>query len=141
MTLTPTQQAVYDAFQAAGLEPALGLAIAEEESNFNPTAVATNPKDLARGGSYGVCQMSMKTALGLDRTVTPNRLLNPAYCAGLAAKLCVQNIQLAHTKDPSEIFSRYNSGQPFHRAPATTVTYCANANRFLTAWRAKLSAT
>lgn len=141
MKLTPMQQVVHDAFVAEGLDPALGLAIAQQESAFNPDASVVTGGDAARGGSYGLGQVSLKTALALDHTATIARLHNPAYNAKLMAQLCRQNQRLARTSDVAELASRYNSGKPFHLAPdSTRLIYAPHVLRYYAAWKTLLSA-
>ena len=61
-----------------GVPLPLVLAIVQAESGGDPNAVATNPADLARGGSYGLMQMSYDTALSLGYSGTPQGMLDPA---------------------------------------------------------------
>ena len=109
---------VADAFRAAGLPPELGCAIARQESFWDPNAKVIYGPDGERGGSYGLCQMSLQTARGLGFTGTPTELCDPKTNAELAAKLCVEN----HRKDETmaDLIARYNSGKPMSRAPAST---------------------
>lgn len=45
--------------------PQLVMGVIRKESDFAPWATATHPGDLARGGSYGLMQMSLETARAL----------------------------------------------------------------------------
>jgi soluble lytic murein transglycosylase-like protein len=140
MSLTVMQQVVADAFTNAGLPPELGLGIAKHESNFNPNASVVTGGDAARGGSYGLCQMSLKTALSLDRAATIAKLHDPRYNAGLAAKLCLLNNVRAKGVI-EDVISMYNSGKPFWCAPDSTKTvYVPNVQRYMAEFKAQLAA-
>jgi soluble lytic murein transglycosylase-like protein len=114
------------AFVSAGLPPEWGLAIAMQETRFNPDALNNTGGDLVRGGSRGLCQMSWKTALGLGYTGVPGDLFKPRTCADLAAKLCSELVRRWKTHDLSDIASGYNSGRRFTQAPASTIVYSKN---------------
>lgn len=106
------------AFAAVGLPPELGAAIAHQESNWEPDSQTIVGGDARRGGSYGLCQVSLKTALWLDPAATVTKLLDPDYNCQMAAQLCEFN----RTLSPSlpDIISRYNSGRPLAKAPKST---------------------
>lgn len=104
---------IIHAFRAAGLDAALGLALAKHESNFDPHAVAKNPRDLARGGSYGLFQMSLRTAQGLRASATPQAILDPTYNVSLAVALTLSNLKAlrAHNLDTTEnLAACHNAG-------------------------------
>lgn len=117
--LSEMQQIVYDAFVAQGLPPALGLALAEQESAFKPDASVVTGGDGARGGAWGLGQVTLKTALALDKTATTARLLNPLYNAKIMALLC-KEIWAQQRGRVVDTASVYNSGKPQHRAPEVT---------------------
>src|SRR6476469_1397219 len=80
------------AFKNHGLAPEFGVAIARQESSFDPTVRVMTGGDLALGGSYGLCCMGLSTAHALGHhDITPEQLLDPAINASLAAELCVAN--------------------------------------------------
>lgn len=136
------------AFKNAGLDPAFGCAIARQESNWNPNATASNPKDIARGGAYGLCQMTLKTAQGLGHAnITPEQLLDPAINASVAAELCAENVRRL-TVAPGQTYSlaalyadlaaMYNSGRPLARAPYVTATnYVPRVLKFMADYSAQ----
>ena len=92
-----------------GVPVPLVLGIIQQESGGNPNAVATAAGDLARGGSYGLMQVSLETAQGFDPSVTADDLLDPTtnitIGVGYLADLLVQtngNVDAA--------ISGYNAG-------------------------------
>lgn len=52
----------------AGVPANVIMGIVEQESDFSPWATATHPGDLARGGAYGLMQMTLETARGMGYT-------------------------------------------------------------------------
>lgn len=110
------------AFVNEGLPPEWGLAIARQESAFRPTALNMSSGDATRGGSWGLCQMSLLTARGLGYIGDNLGLLDPKVNAQLAAKLCKELSLRFKTMDLQDIASAYNSGKPYARAPASTKT-------------------
>ncbi len=122
---------VAKAFAAEGLPPELGAAIARQESVWSPDVSTMTGGDGRLGGSFGLCQMSLATGGTLDRGVTPGRLLDPAYNAKLAAKLCKRNWNIAHGRI-QDVISMYNSGRQFHTAPEVTkLVYVPNVQRYM----------
>lgn len=119
------------AFAAEGLPPELGCALARQESNWNPDARNMTGGDLERGGAFGLCQMTLKTGLALDKHCTPARLLIPKYNVELAAKLCKDNAGRCAGR-MEDIISRYNSGKDFWKAPTVTkVHYVPNVQKYM----------
>lgn len=142
---------VATAFRNAGLPPELGCALARQESAWNPTATASHPGDLARGGAFGLCQMTLKTArevLG-HRDITPEQIFDPAVNAALAAELCVHNLEslagvtYSDTKAPlMDLAAMYNSGRRYDKAPYITKTnYVPRVLKFMDEYRAALAGT
>ncbi len=113
------------AFLSEGLPPEWGMAIARQESAFNPLAYVNSGGDKLRGGSRGLCQMSWLTAKGLGYLGQPSDLFTPRVNADLAARLCKQLIRQFRTHDLRDIAAGYNSGKPFARAPTSTQTIYA----------------
>jgi len=137
--LTVNQQIIYDAFVAQGLPPELGLATAQLESAFNPNAGNITGGDGARGGAFGLGQITVETALALDRTATPAKLMNPQFNANLMARLTKENWVAAHGR-VQDVISRYNSGRDFWRAPdGTKLVYTPRVERFMAEWKKKLA--
>lgn len=110
------------AFQNEGLPPEWGLALARQESNFAPQALNMSTGDATRGGSWGLCQMSLTTARGLGYVGTAQGLTDPKVNAKLAAKLCKELVTRFRTNNLADIAAGYNSGKPFAKAPSSTRT-------------------
>ncbi len=98
---------------------AWALAIAATESEFQPDRVNMSRGDKRRGGSYGLCQMSLQTARALAPAATPGDLLEPAKNAAITAMFVV-TLRRRFGNDFSDIVSAYNSGRPLERAPDST---------------------
>jgi soluble lytic murein transglycosylase-like protein len=87
--------------RAFGAPPSLVMAIIETESRFNANATnLTSPGDVARGGAWGLGQLTLKTAKGLYQSAkgkvpawdgTGNGLLNPELNVALTAYGVAQN--------------------------------------------------
>ena len=111
---------IVQAFLDEGMDPALGLAIARQESAFRADSVCTTGGDGARGGSYGLMQMSLMTARTLGFIGPAKGLLAPGVNAGLAAALCKSNS--ARSKQIFDLAAMYNSGKVLAKAPKVTAT-------------------
>jgi hypothetical protein len=120
---------IIKAFTDAFVRPALGMAIARQESEFRAKAVNNTGGDANRGGSYGIMQMSMTTARSLGYKGSWEGLLQVNVCASLAAKLCAQNmarVPISTTRDVGYISwclnmaALYNSGHLFADCPRST---------------------
>lgn len=124
------------AFEVLGLPPALGPAIARQESGFIADIENLGPGDKERGGSYGLCQMSLKTAQSLGFIGTVEELKDPQINASLAADLCLHNLQ--KLQDHSnlqnvirDLAAMYNSGKVFDKAPRITqMQYVPNVLKY-----------
>jgi soluble lytic murein transglycosylase-like protein len=110
------------AFAAQGMPPEWGPAIARTESAFVVEAQSNSAGDTRRGGSWGLCQMSYKTALALGYKGAPEGLLTPAVNAALAAKLCRMNMVQFRVAALEDVAALYNSGKLYKAAPASTRT-------------------
>lgn len=102
---------IHHAFESLELNPTWGMAIARKESSFRPWVVnLTDPGDIRRGGSYGLFQMSLRTALDLGFLGQAKDLLDPDINAYWAAKLVKQLHDTWHNL--ADVASCYNSGKP-----------------------------
>ena len=118
------------AFVAHNVPPAWALGIARQESDFVPDAEALSGGDERRGGSFGLCAMSLKTAQSHMPNVTVAQLKDPAINAELAAKECAQLIRRFGVTLP-DVAAAYNSGKPLSRAPdSTREVYVPNVVKF-----------
>ncbi len=124
------------AFQNEGLPTEWGLALARQESNFAPKALNMSAGDALRGGSWGLCQMSLKTARALGYVGAAEGLTDPQLNARLAAKLCKELVVRFRTTNLADVAAGYNSGKPFAKAPVSTRTvYVPRVLKFADAYR------
>lgn len=115
---------VRDAFAAVGLPVEWGMAIAHMETggSFDPSLVKMTGGDGARGGAWGLCQMTLKTAEGLGYDGDGPGLLEPKLNSNLAAKLCVQ-LQKSLGSNLHDVAAAYNSGKAWSKAPERAQAY------------------
>jgi soluble lytic murein transglycosylase-like protein len=129
------------AFESLELNPYWGMALAKKESAFRPWVVnMTDPGDVRRGGSYGMFQMSLRTALDLGFHGTTAELLDPDVNAFWAARLVGQlNDRYQNLAD---VASCYNSGKPLSKLPAwhRTRHYVREVMRFAEEFKAEAEA-
>lgn len=127
-----------EAFEARGLPGEWGCAFARKESAFRADAEVLTGGDLRRGGSFGLCQMSMKTARDeLGYVGTPERLKDPKINAGLAAAYCKMLTQRFNTMDLRDIAAAYNSGRKYDACPPSTKTYATDVVAFANFYEVK----
>lgn len=88
---------------------ALVLAIIEVESQGIADAIAHNEKDSARGGSYGLMQMSYNTAVLMGYHGSPSGLCNPAVNIQLGTRYLADLLTQTHDNIAAAI-SGYNGG-------------------------------
>jgi len=117
-------------FKKQGMDPFLGLALAMQESAFVSTAVnLTDAGDRKRGGSWGILQMSLRTAQSLGYLGEPQGLLDVCTCAEYAARLCKDNAKRGHTI--KDLAAMYNSGKLYVKAPIITrAVYVKNVLKY-----------
>lgn len=111
------------AFETEGLPSFWGMALARHESAFVPGAAATIGGDARRGGSFGLCQMSLSTAKSeLGYVGDGEGLKDPQLNCTLAARYI--KILMARFKidDLPNVAAAYNSGRPLAKAPSGTRT-------------------
>lgn len=111
------------------VDPALVLAIIRQESDFRAPATNKTGGDLARGGAYGLMQMTLKTAIGLGFKGEPEALLDPQTNLNYG---CLLLSQLGKRKgyNVADVMAAYNSGKPKSKAPPSTLVYVARAGGF-----------
>lgn len=135
------EQAASDIATERGCSPVLLLAtIDTENAPWNPDALNTGAGDLGRGGAWGLCQITERTALAVDDRVptsdpswtdldairAPFVLTNPALNLQLGASLVAMNCERAQGVRMSEawlcdVASLYNSGKLYADAPVRTL--------------------
>jgi soluble lytic murein transglycosylase-like protein len=101
---------VLDAIGVAPVDPAAILAIIAQESGGDPNAEALTGGDGARGGSYGLMQMSLETARGYGYVGAGPGLLDP----GLNVTLGVRYFRDCLTASKGTLngaWQAYNSGR------------------------------
>lgn len=131
------------AFKRAGLPPVWGIALARQESDFNPKAVNHSAADARRGYSWGLCQMSLQTAQeSLGYRGDGPGLTDPHINATLAAAFVRRLVDGHQIKTDAadalqNVAALYNSGRMLAHAPASTATvYVPNVVRYAEAYAA-----
>lgn len=105
-------------------------AIARQESGFKADARVLTGGDGARGGAYGLCQMTLQTARLVGYTGDAEELSLPDMNCHVAAQLIYQLMNDGH-RFFADIASAYNSGKPLKRAPESTrKTYVPNVLKY-----------
>lgn len=118
------------AFKAEGLPPEWGMAIAKLESGFDPRRSVITGSDGARGGAWGICQMTLETAREeLGYKGDGFSLLDPELCSSLAAKLCSINAKRYGT-DLRDVAAAYNGGEPYVKSNKRAIAYADTVCRF-----------
>ncbi len=117
-----------------GVEPALLKAVVKLESAWKVSAENQTGGDLARGGAYGLGQVTLKTAQAFEPSITPSQLLQPDTNLRLASKVLAEGMQKFGNAD--DAFAYYNSGKPFALAPESTQTrYVPLAKKYYLQYR------
>lgn len=122
----PADAGRYDATIASAavqynVPAALIKAIIWRESDFNPRATASASGDLARGGAYGLMQMTLLTARGLGYTGpigdpdALSGLFSPTANIDLGTRYLAQLLQATGGQIDAAI-SAYNAGLSSERA-------------------------
>jgi soluble lytic murein transglycosylase-like protein len=105
--------------QGAGVDPAVFLGIIQVESRWNPSATNLVGPDAARGGAYGLTQLTLKTARALEPSITPEQLLDPVTNLRVAGLLLKDNRRRGGALWP-DVAAMWNSGRRFDAAPEST---------------------
>lgn len=108
-------QLVADATRRTLVPEAVVLGIARQESDFYPDATATDARDLARGGSFGLMQMSLATAraLGYSGPIGDRAQLTGLYDPATNIRLGVEYLSQLLTATHGDVkaaVSAYNAG-------------------------------
>lgn len=121
---------------AAGVDPAVFLGIIEVESRWKPDATNLVGADGARGGAFGLTQMTLRTARAFRPDITPAELLDWKTNLDVAGQLLAENARRISPLWP-DVAAAWNSGRSFDRAPEVTrydyvPKVLAAANRYAT---------
>jgi len=108
-----------DTALGANVDPAILLGIIKVESNWDARATNLVGPDGARGGAYGLTQMTLRTARAFDPDVTGEELLDPVVNLRFAGLLLAENRARAGA-DWRDVAAMWNSGRPFDSAPEVT---------------------
>lgn len=111
------EQSAYD----NNIDPNILLAIAQQESSFNPSN--KNLKD-PNGGSYGLFGLTLKYAQTFQPNITAEDLLNPVTNINIAIQLLKSNMKFGST--PADIFDEWNSG--IHKDSTGNIVPTASPN-------------
>lgn len=106
--------------QAYAIPPEWLVAFARVESSLRAGAINNSTGDLKRGGSRGLCQLSLKTARAIGYGGDPEGLLDPVTNAHFAGLLIVVNMHDYAVTSLEDVAALYNSGKRFAQAPAST---------------------
>lgn len=112
------KQLVADAADTAGVDRALFFGIVEVESGWNPDARNLAGSDGARGGAWGLTQMTVRTAQLFEPSITGEELLDPVVNLRVAAQLMADNARRSRKWD--DLAAMWNSGKLADRAPNST---------------------
>jgi soluble lytic murein transglycosylase-like protein len=127
--LTTTQQQIVTAAQSAGVDPALALAVAQQESGFNPNAVSS-------AGAQGLFQLMPATAASLGVSDPSNPAQNIQGGISYLAQLLQQ-----YGGDVTSALWAYNAG-PGNEAngvlPAETANYIPSVENIQSQWASQL---
>jgi soluble lytic murein transglycosylase-like protein len=128
--------------QAYAIPPEWLVAFARVESSFRAGAVNNSAGDLKRGGSRGLCQLSLKTAQAIGYKGTPEGLFDPITNANFAGLLIVINMHDFKVDSLEDVAALYNSGRRFAQAPPSTkLLYVPAIRRWAAYYRDRARAT
>lgn len=102
----------------AGVDPNVWLAMITVESNWNPDAVNQGPGDAARGGAWGLSQITVKTAQAVEPGITGPELLDVDTHLRVAEALLTDIAARALVAE--DVPSLWNSGRRLDSAPDST---------------------
>lgn len=109
---------IVDAFATVGIDTAWALALARIESLFDPQARVETGTDGARGGAYGLFQITRKTARELGMNDSKEYLLTVDGNIDTCVELTQANAGRCVTKE--DLYAMHNSGKVFRFAPKKT---------------------
>lgn len=116
LELTPAEAAVWPLAQAEGqaqgVDPRLIMAVVAQESRFNPRATRTEPDGRV---SYGLMQLLLETARGLNGFARPEDLYDPALNIRLGTRYLAYQLR-RYGGDPAAAVAAYNAGTAYRDA-------------------------
>lgn len=115
----PLFQMAVETAQRAGVDPAVFLGIIEVESGWNPRATNLVGPDAARGGAFGLTQLTLQTARAFVPSITGDELLDPVTNLQIAGMLLEENRRRSSPMW-EDVAAMWNSGKPNDRAPEKT---------------------
>jgi soluble lytic murein transglycosylase-like protein len=119
------QQMITASAQQYGVDPALALSIAQQESSFNPNAVSPiNPNGTV---DYGLMQINSSNLSSLG--LTPTTALDPQSNINAAMQLLSTYTQ-QYNGDPSLIAAAYNGGPGSSTGTSYVSSVLANMSNF-----------
>lgn len=101
-----------------GVNPAVFLGIIEVESGWNEAATNLSGPDAARGGAWGLTQLTLTTARSLEPGITGQQLLDGVSNLRVAGLLLRDNAR--RSVDDKDTAAMWNSGKLYDRAPTST---------------------
>lgn len=105
---------------AYSIPPEWLAGIARVESAFHADAYNGSIADEKRGGSRGLCQMSLQTARAIGFKGSIGSLFDPKVNAKWAAVLISLNMKAFKVSSLEDVAALYNSGKRFADAPLST---------------------
>lgn len=103
-----------DAYAAQnGIPASLVAGIMQQESGGNPNAVNNTGGDAARGGSYGLMQVSLETAQEYGYAGDGAGLLDPETNISIATEF-LGDLYRQYGGDVNDTIAAYNAGSPRH---------------------------
>lgn len=109
----PYLPAVNAAASKYGVDPALILAHIQQESKFDPLAYRAEPK--INDASYGIGQILLATARGMDSSATTDKLYDPSYSIDLMTRFIAKNMS-DYPNSIDDAIASYNAGSAFQDA-------------------------
>lgn len=113
MSVSDYQGLINQYAAAQGIPPAMVAAIMQQESGGNPNAENLTGGDAARGGSYGLMQVSLLTAQGYGYTGDGQGLLDPDTNLEYATAY-LGDLYRQYGGDVNDTVAAYNAGSPRH---------------------------
>ena len=95
----------------------------KQESNFDPNAYRNEPA--IKDASYGLMQILVGTARGMDSSSTAGKLLDPDYNVDLGTRLIAKNL-IRYGGDVKSEAAAYNAGTAYKDASGNYISKSGN---------------